>query len=157
MSLSKFSQIEVLLLDKATFPRRKPCGSGLSPWTLDLLDQMGMGQTIRQEAYPIRAGLVGGAGGTVVELRSKYEAAVLLRSRFDTLLADEAARRGAKLLEGMRVRELVRDGGRLVGVRCDREEIEADAVIICNGGTSKLAPGDHPKLLYALSWDGMKA
>jgi flavin-dependent dehydrogenase len=80
-----------------------------------------------------------------VELRSKYEAAVLLRSRFDTLLAYEAAGRGAKLLEGMQVRELVREGGKLVGVRCDRENIEADAVIVCNGGTSKLAPGDRKK------------
>ena len=145
MNSSKFFQIEVLLLDKATFLRRKPCGSGLSPWTLDLLDQMGVGQTIRREAYPIRAGLVGDAGGTVVELRSKYEAAVLLRSRFDTLLAYEAAGRGAKLLKGMQVRELVREGGKLVGVRCDRENIEADAVIVCNGGTSKLAPGDRKK------------
>ncbi|BAZ11750.1 tRNA 5-methylaminomethyl-2-thiouridine biosynthesis bifunctional protein MnmC [Calothrix sp. NIES-4071] len=36
MSLNKFLGIEVSLLDKATFPQRKVCCSGLSPWTLDL-------------------------------------------------------------------------------------------------------------------------
>lgn len=144
MSLTKFPGIEVLLLDKATFPRRKVCGSGLSPWTLQLLDQMGMGQTIRKEAYPIKAGIIGGAGGTAVELRSHYEAAVLLRSRFDTLLAYEAARRGASLQEDTRVEELVREKGRLVGIKTNRGEIEADAAIVCNGGTSKLAKAERP-------------
>ncbi|WP_414588780.1 NAD(P)/FAD-dependent oxidoreductase [Scytonema sp. PCC 10023] len=139
ISLTKFPGIEVLLLDKATFPRRKVCGSGLSPWTLELLDQIGIGEIVRKEAYPIHAGIIGGVGGTAVELRGKYEASVLLRSRFDTLLAYEAAQRGAKLMEGIRVEELVREKGRFLGVRTNQGEIEADAVIVCNGGTSKLA------------------
>lgn len=144
MSLTKFSGIEVLLLDKATFPRRKVCGSGLSPWTLELLDQMGIGETIRKEAYPIRACIIGGVGGTSVQLRSNYEAAVLLRSRFDTLLAYEAAQRGAKLIENSRVEELVGEKGRLLGVKTTQGEIEADAAIVCNGGTSKLAQVERP-------------
>ncbi|MBV6622508.1 MAG: geranylgeranyl reductase family protein [Rivularia sp. (in: Bacteria)] len=144
MSLAKFPDIEVHLLDKATFPRRKVCGSGLSPWTLELLDEMGVGSIIRKEVYPIKAGIIGGVGGTAVELRSEYEAAVLLRSRFDTLLAYEAARRGAKLTEGVRVQELVRENGRLLGVKTNQGEIEADAVIVCSGGASKLAQAKRP-------------
>ena len=144
MSLKKFSGIEVILLDKATFPRRKVCGSGLSPWTLQLLDKMGVGSLIRKEAYPIKAGLIGGAGGTVVELRSNYEASVLLRARFDTLLAYEAAQRGANLREGIRVQELVRENGRLLGVKTNQGEIEADAAIVCNGSASKLAQAKRP-------------
>ncbi|MGK7878400.1 MAG: hypothetical protein AB4426_35375 [Xenococcaceae cyanobacterium] len=35
MSLKKFRAIEVLLLELATFPRRQPCGIGLSSWTLE--------------------------------------------------------------------------------------------------------------------------
>lgn len=143
MSLTKFSNIEVVLLDKATFPRRKVCGSGLSPWTLQLLDKMGVGSIIRKEVYLIKAALIGGSGG-VVELRSDYEAAVLLRSRFDTLLAYEAARRGAKLTEGVRVKELVRENRRLLGIKTNQGDIEADAVIVCNGGASKLAVAERP-------------
>lgn len=143
MSLTKFSNIEVVLLDKATFPRRKVCGSGLSPWTLQLLDDMGVGSMIRKEVYPIKAGIIGGSGG-VVELRSNYEAAVLSRSRFDTILAHEAAKRGAKLTEGVRVQELVTEKGRLRGIKTNQGDMEADAVIVCNGGTSKLAPVERP-------------
>lgn len=138
MSLKKFPNLEVLLLDKATFPRRKVCGSGLSPWTLKLLDDMGVGSVIRQEAYPIKAGIIGGPGGTAIELRSDYEAAVLLRSRFDTLLAQSAAQRGANLQEGSQVKKILRDQGRFCGVHTDQGDIEADAVIICSGGASKL-------------------
>ena len=151
MSLTKFSDIEVILLDKATFPRRKVCGSGLSPWTLDLLDEMGVGSIVRKEAYPIKAGIIGGVGGTSVELRSDYEAAVLLRSRLDTLLAYEADQRGAKLTEGVRVQELIRENERLLGVKTNQGEIEADAVIVCSGGASKLAQAERPgKTLRAL-------
>ncbi len=144
MSLTKFSDIEVLLLDKATFPRRKVCGSGLSPWTLDLLDEMEVGSIIRKEAYPIKAGIIGGVGGTTVELRSDYEAAVLLRSRFDTLLAYEANKRGAKLTEGIRVQELIQENGHLLGVKTNQGEIEADAAIVCSGGATKLAQAKRP-------------
>jgi menaquinone-9 beta-reductase len=144
MNLTQFAGVEVLLLDKATFPRRKVCGSGLSPWTLDLLDQMGLGQSVRREAYPIRAGIIGGVGGTAVELRSHYQAAVLLRSRFDTILAHATAQRGATLQEETRVNALVHDQGRLIGLKTNQGEIEVDAAIVCNGGTSQLAPAERP-------------
>src|SRR5438067_10020175 len=93
MALAQYGTVEVQPLEKATFPRRKVCGSGLSPWCLELLEEMGLGAQVRREAYPIHAGIIGGPGVAGVELRSKYEAAVLLRARFDTLLAHEAARR----------------------------------------------------------------
>ncbi|WP_445632763.1 NAD(P)/FAD-dependent oxidoreductase [Nostoc sp. DSM 114161] len=144
INLKKFSNIEVLLLDKATFPRRKVCGSGLSPWTLELLDRMGIGNTVRKAAYPIRAGIIGGVGGTAVELRSHYEAAVLVRSQLDTILAHEAAHRGAQLIEDTRVEELIRENGRLIGIKTNQGNLEVDAAIVCNGGTSKLASAKRP-------------
>jgi geranylgeranyl reductase family protein len=150
ISLQTFSGIEVLLLDKATFPRRKVCGSGLSPWTLDLLDQMALGEAVRKEAYPIRAGIIGGVGGTAVELRSNYEAAVLLRSRFDTILAHEAAQRGAQLMENTRVEALVQDYQQLVGLKTNQGDLEVDAAIVCNGGTSKFSGQRSGQTLRAL-------
>lgn len=154
MNLTKFADLEVILLDKATFPRRKVCDSGLSPWTLQLLDRMGVGEMIRQEAYPIKAGIIGGVGGTAVELRSHYQAAVLLRSRFDTLLAYEVAKRGAELKEGVRVKGSIYENGRFLGVKTSQGKIEADAAIICSGGASKLAKSDRPrsKLHAAMAW-----
>src|SRR5207244_1829542 len=97
MNLTRFRNVETLLLDRAAFPRRKVCGSALSPWALQLLDEMGVGPLIRKQAYPIHAGLIGGMHDTTVELRSHYEAAVLLRERFDTVLLHEAVRRVSRL------------------------------------------------------------
>jgi geranylgeranyl reductase family protein len=144
MSLRQFPGIEVLLLERGTFPRQKPCGSGLSPWALEVLDRMGLGDTIRAGAHPIRAALIGGANLAPVELRGRYEAAIYPRSAFDGLLAREAAQRGADLREGVRVEELVRHAGRLVGIRTSAGRIEVDAAIVSNGASSTLAPADRP-------------
>lgn len=144
MSLQQFRGVEVLLLERGTFPRRKPCGSGLSPWALAVLDRMDVGPRIRAQAYPIRAARIGGANLEPIELRGRYEAAIYSRSDFDMLLAREAARRGAVLREGVRVEELVRHDGRLIGVRTSAGTIEADAAIVCNGATSTLAPAPRP-------------
>jgi flavin-dependent dehydrogenase len=154
MSLTRHPRLQVILLERGQFPRRKVCGSGLSPWALTLLDRLGVGPRIRKEAYPIRAGIVCGSQGQRVELRGQYEAAVLLRERLDTLLAHEAARRGAQLREGIRVESLLRDHGRLQGVKTSAGEIEADAVIVCNGAGSRLAPAHRPgqTLQTILGW-----
>jgi flavin-dependent dehydrogenase len=144
MGLSEFRGIEVVLLERGTFPRPKACGSGLSPWALDLLDRIGVGLSIRAGAYPIRAAVIGRGNGPSIELRSRYQAAVYPRADFDMLLAHEAARRGAALREGVRVEELVRHDGRLIGVRTSAGAIEADAAIVCNGATSMLARAPRP-------------
>jgi geranylgeranyl reductase family protein len=150
MSLARWRGTEVLLLDRAAFPRRKVCGSGLSPWALELLDRMGV-PAVRKEAHPIRAGIIGSSRGPNVELRSRYQAAVLLRARLDTILAHEAARRGAELREGTRVLGLVHANGRLVGVRTDQGNIEADAAIVCNGANTTLAREPRPgRTLHAI-------
>ena len=144
MALTRYPGVEVLLLERASFPRCKPCGSGLSPWTLDLLQAMDLGATIRKEAYPIKGAVIGGARGQPIEIRSKYEAAVLLRARFDMLLAHEAARRGADLREGIKVEEVMRAHGRVVGVRTAQDSIETDAVIVCNGANTTQARAPRP-------------
>src|SRR3989442_661638 len=144
MGLTQFRGVEVFLLERKSFPRPKACGSGLSPWALDLLDRLGVGRRIRARAYPIRAALIGGAKGEPVELRSKYEAAIYLRADFDMFLAHEAARRGAALREGVRVEELVRHDGRLIGVRTSVGEIEADAAVVCSGAQTTFAKAPRP-------------
>ena len=144
IALSRTPGVEVRLLERKTFPRAKACGSGLSPWGLDVLDGLGLGRAIRAGAYPIRAALIGAGLGAPVELRSRYEAAIYPRADYDTLLAREAARRGADLRENVRVDALVRHTGRLVGVRTSDGDLEVDAAIVCNGATSTLAPAARP-------------
>jgi flavin-dependent dehydrogenase len=158
MSLRHFPGIEVLLLERGTFPRQKPCGSGLSPWALDVLDGMGLGPRIRAGAYPIHAARIGSGNLPPLELRGRYEAAIYPRADLDALLAREAAQRGAGLREGARVEELVRHAGRLIGIRTSTGRIEVDAAIICNGASSTLAPAPRPgTTLHSIMgwWEGV--
>ena len=87
MSLARFGGMEVQLVERASFPRKKACGSGLSPWCLELLDGMGLGPAVAKEAFHIGAARIGGPRGAVLELRSKYHAKVMCRTRFDEMLA----------------------------------------------------------------------
>jgi geranylgeranyl reductase family protein len=152
MTLARSPKLEVLLVDRATFPRRKPCGSALSPWAMELLAELGALELVRREAHVIRAALIGAGPSPVVELRGAAEALVLLRARLDTLLAREAARQGATLVEGTLVRELLRDGGRVVGVRTSEGELEADAVVDASGANTRLSrsPERPGRTLHAI-------
>ncbi|MCB9638392.1 MAG: NAD(P)/FAD-dependent oxidoreductase [Myxococcales bacterium] len=144
MKLAQYPQIETILLDRATFPRTKACGSGLSPWCLELLEEIGMTEKVLPEAFPVKAARVGGMRGKPIMLRTHYEAAVLLRERFDTIMAYEAASRGASLREGIKVEDVLRQDGRVVGVKTSDGEIEADAVVLCNGAKNHIAKVDRP-------------
>ena len=144
LALNSYPNIEVILLEKSVMPRRKVCGSCLSPWALALLDEMDVGPIIRKEAYFIHAALIGGSRGASIELRSNHEAAVLLRSRLDLLLAHEAAWRGVQLREGVPVKELVRENGRLIGLETSEGPIEADIAIVCSGAKTKLTYTPRP-------------
>lgn len=115
--------VEVLLLEKATFPRDKICGDGLTPRAVRELITMGV--PIREEDGWIRnEGLRVIGGGHRIELEwpelAAYPNFGLARSRMslDATLAFHARTTGAKLLEGTAVTGPVRDerSGRIVGV-----------------------------------------
>lgn len=147
MVLGAAGGVEVLLLDRRQFPRTKVCASGLSPWTLACLDELGVGAAVRREAHRIDGALIAGSAGPAVELRGHHETAVLLRERFDHLLVEEAVRRGARLREGVRVRSLLFDGKRAVGVKTSDGELEASYVVDCSGSTGKIGPPGPPGLV----------
>jgi len=131
---SSSSNTECLLLERKTLPRTKACGSGLSPWTLKLLDRLGVGEQVRRRAYRIDGAIIAGADGRGVELRGDHETAILLRSEFDELLAREAQARGAELREECTVRRIDKHGAE-VAVDTTQGTFEADAVIDCSGAT----------------------
>jgi predicted NAD/FAD-dependent oxidoreductase len=45
------SGADVLLVDKAHFPRSKPCGDGLTPRAVELLESMGLGDSILKRGW----------------------------------------------------------------------------------------------------------
>src|SRR5690606_35829915 len=149
--------LSVLLLDKATFPRDKICGDGLTPRATRELALMGV--PIREEDGWIRnKGLRVIGGGHRIELEwpelSTYPSYGLARSRmsFDQLLVEHARAAGAKVLEGTAVTGPVIDerSGRVVGVtakpvdakgRRSGEDVtyRAPVVVAADGVSSRLA------------------
>jgi menaquinone-9 beta-reductase len=145
--------IDVLVLEKATFPREKVCGDGLTPRAVKSL--VGMGVPIgEQDGWLRNKGLRIIGGGVRLELPwpelSSYPGYGLVRSRldFDETLARTAAKAGARLHEGVTVTgPVLDDGGRIIGVQArptgqpDEPERQymARVVVAADGNSSRLS------------------
>ncbi|HEX2313604.1 MAG TPA: geranylgeranyl reductase family protein [Thermomonospora sp.] len=141
--------LDVLLLEKATFPRDKICGDGLTPRAVRALIAMGVDLTtpgwIRNKGLRIYG------GGTKIELPWPELASfpdfgmVRARTDLDQLLAEHAAKAGARLQQGCNVTGPILDErtGRITGVtaRYQGEEVEyrAPLVVAADGNSSRLS------------------
>jgi geranylgeranyl reductase family protein len=86
----------VLLLDRAEFPRDKPCGDGIAADALDVL--AGLGVTGLAEGYrPVTALRLVGPGGSQVARPLPREAHTVPRRVFDARLVAAAVAAGAEL------------------------------------------------------------
>jgi geranylgeranyl reductase family protein len=139
----------VLVLDRAAFPRPKPCAEYLSPQASRLLDAMGALDAVERAGAAHLAGMtVRAPNGALI--RGDFVAAhgfsafrdrglALRRTRLDPILLDCARRAGAEVREGMRVTDVMRDTlGRAIGVRVlradgAREDIRARLVVGADG------------------------
>jgi menaquinone-9 beta-reductase len=127
------SGLDVLLLEKATFPREKVCGDGLTPRGVRALLRMGV-TVDEKDGWVRNKGLRIIGGGIRLELPwpdlSNYPDYGLVRTRldFDETLARTAEKAGARLLEGISVTGPVLDGdGRITGVTARRQPASAGA------------------------------
>jgi menaquinone-9 beta-reductase len=115
--------LDVLLLEKSTFPREKVCGDGLTPRAVKQLVGMGIGLDPGDGWFPNKGIRIIG-GGVRIELDwpelSSYPGFGLVRTRrgFDEIVARAAERAGARLLQGVTVTGPVLDdrAERIVGV-----------------------------------------
>jgi geranylgeranyl reductase family protein len=147
--------VDVLLLEKAAFPRDKVCGDGLTPRAVKQL--VGMGFDLDAPGWQKNKGLrIIGAGHRLElpwpELTSfpPYGAA-RARSDLDELLARHAQKAGARLHERTQVTGPVLDSsGRVVGVTArpldedgrragDEVTYRAPLVVACDGVSARLA------------------
>ena len=86
----------VLLLDRADFPRDKPCGDGIAAEALDVLHRLGV--TGITDGYPPNNGLrLVGPGGTAVVHPLVRPAHTVPRRVFDARLVAAAVQNGAEL------------------------------------------------------------
>jgi menaquinone-9 beta-reductase len=119
--------LNVLLIEKARFPRDKVCGDGLTPRAVKSL--VAMGVDVSEEAGWLRnKGLRVIGGGMRLELDwpelGSWPGYGLVRTRasLDEQLARRAQAAGAKLLEGVTVTgPVLDDSGRVTGVETTAE------------------------------------
>lgn len=136
--------VDVLVLEKATFPRDKVCGDGLTPRAVGELIRMGI--ALREEDgwvrnYGIRAY---GAGHEIEvpwpELASQPNwGSASKRADLDHMLIKHAVASGARLRESVTVTGPILKAGRVVGVQArsakDRtEEMKFTARIVVDAG-----------------------
>jgi len=129
----------VLLADKATFPRDKPCGGGLTMRAVRQLP-FSVEPVVEDRTMRVRFGL----DFTRRFERTLEEPLVLMtqRIRLDAHLVEQAVRAGAEFRDGVKVTDLVLEGGG-VGAKVDGSPIAADHALLADGanGVSARAVG----------------
>jgi geranylgeranyl reductase family protein len=118
----------VVVLDRATFPRPKPCAEYLSPQASRLLLEMGALDAVERAGAAHLAGMMVRAPNGA-KLRGDFVAShgfapfrerglALRRTKLDAILLDRARAAGAQVREGARVTDVVCDAaGRVSGIR----------------------------------------
>ena len=101
--------LDVVVLDRATFPRDKCCGDGLTTSALRHLERLGLQPGTVASWQPVDACWVRSPSGRVVDLpfpRGAQFAAVARRTDLDAALVDVARAAGAKVHEGRAVTDV---------------------------------------------------
>jgi geranylgeranyl reductase family protein len=143
--------VDVLLLEKSSFPREKVCGDGLTPRAVKALTAMGI-DTREQAGWIRNKGLRIIGGGMRLELPWPELASfpdyglVRPRSDFDDLLVRQAVKAGVVLRENVNVQAPVLDDrtGRITGVTAKTEDgsevtYRAPLVVAADGNSSRLS------------------
>ena len=146
--------LDVLVLDRAAFPRPKLCGEYLSPESARVLDRLGVLKTVDGAgAAPLAGMRITAPDGTVLEARYRAldgrqpyrdHAIALSRSVLDAILVDRLRVSPVDLREGVRVTDLVVEGRQVVGVETldgegRRETIRAPLIVGADGRASVVA------------------
>ena len=157
--------VDVHVVDRAHFPRPKPCAEYLSPQASRLLEAMGALEQVELSGAAQLSGIsVRAPSGDVIKgdfiashgFRGFRDRGLSVRREvLDAILLDCARIAGARVSEGVRVTDVVRDGSnRVVGVRTiidgTASEIRARLVIAADGLRSVIA--HRLGLAHALRW-----
>jgi geranylgeranyl reductase family protein len=134
--------LDVLLLDRAEFPRDKTCGDGLTPRALRVLDSMGLLQDVARNACAVdRYEIVAPNGRTTTAaITGDYRAMVIPRLTLDQVILSRAIRSGAAFEPGVtvtRVLPLPAESRARVEVG-DGRTFEARLVIVATGAATSV-------------------
>jgi flavin-dependent dehydrogenase len=136
----------VVALEREKFPRYH-IGESLLPFTSHPLKRLGLLEKMRKsefvKKYSVQFVSPSGKASQPFYFSTRYEPDVaqtwqVLRSEFDVMLVENARAKGAQVLEEVTVQEVLREGGRTVGVRAKTKsgetlEFRAPMTLDCSG------------------------
>jgi flavin-dependent dehydrogenase len=102
----------VAVVDRAVFPRPKPCGDYLNPGCDQLFERLGVREAVAGAAAPLRGmRLVTADGATAALPFPRRNGWAVSRLRLDQALLDHAARAGVTIRDGSRLAALEPERG----------------------------------------------
>lgn len=133
-NLKRFNpDASVLLIDKAEFPRYKPCGGGVSPEVQNYFD------------FDVTEGIDSVCDEVVMvanqrEITSKqFPLWMVRREKFDKFLLSKAQSKGVRFIAGCTVTDIKRGDSESAVFTDNHGEFSAKFVILAEGGRGKLA------------------
>ena len=139
---------DCIVLEKKTYPREKTCGDGLTPRAVKQLGDMGLADELAK--FHRYEGLRATAHGKALELQwpthpvYPQHGYVVRRRDLDMMVANNAAKSGATLLEGHEALEPIMDRGCVRGVTAKKKgddetiDVKAEYVVIADGANSRI-------------------
>ena len=154
---------DVALVDKATFPRDKCCGDGLTTGALRLLEELGVSPLVVPSWQSVDAAWVRSPSGTSVDLPAPAAAAastpaVARRTELDALAGRSRARRGRRGARGLdahrRAHDRRRDRARRRGLGHDHARGWRSAPTACGHRCARRSA--PPKPGYLGEWHAFR-
>ena len=156
--------LDVVVLDRARFPRAKACAEYLSPECSRILARMGVLEPLeRAGAAHLRGMIVRAPDGTA--FRGEFAAAhgfagfrdrglAIPRTVLDGMLLDRARAAGAQVREGVQVRDVLRDAaGRATGVAvAGGSDAEVHARVVVGADGLRTVVGRRLRLVRSARW-----
>lgn len=134
--------VRVILVDRAVFPRGKPCGDYCNPGAVNLLETMGLLPDLAGGGAGFVDGMTVAAqdGATFTAPFPTGRGMLLRRERLDAILLRRAERAGVALVEDYRVDAVAVDGGVEVrDQRAGRRPLRGTLLIAADGMRSTIA------------------
>lgn len=140
----------VLVLEREKFPRYH-VGESMIPFTYGPMERLGLVPLMKKSAFVKKYSVVfispNGRASQPFYFFNRYDKDTIaqtwqvLRSEFDEILLKNARSKGAEVIEEITVKELLRDGEKVVGVRAQKKngevvEFHAPITLDCTGKES---------------------